>query len=315
LITLNYKAMAGKDVPAVATYSEETGMIRLDAFPSYQPNPSPGHHYYMYFLGFKAWESHPFSLAEWGWPSDIDIARVVTPQGPSSTDKNQEKQSYVKEQQVSSESPGDKIGEHRLTFMIKPRGGMTRQLREKLKKKGSGVPQRVRVFLEGPYGVPAKLETFSNILFIAGGSGITAILPYIRSIADRNKQSNVVAIPNARLIWIAKKEGFVRDVLTRGLRSTLSSSPAHLQAEYYIPEDANTGSGESGNSENDGGEFQYGKPDFDALIRKALLETTDRLAVFVCGPPAMADSIRTLVTILSHQEGNRLELFEELFGW
>lgn len=298
-------------MPALATYSDETGMIRLDAFPSHKLNPGPGHHYYLYFSGFRAIESHPFSLAEWGLP--FDMLRIDSPQLSSPTEKDQEKESRVEAVQLAADEPKYKADEQRLTFMIKPRRGLTQQLKDKLRKGGSGVPQRLHVLLEGPYGIAANFDKFSNILFIAGGSGITAILPYMHRIADTKRKSANAPMPKARLVWTAKRGGFVRDVLARGLQSTLSSCPSTLEAEYYITEDGVPHQEAVGLGNR--ADFQPGRPDVEALIQRALSETGDRLAVFLCGPPAMADAVRTLVTALSHQEGNRLELFEELFGW
>lgn len=184
---------------------------------------------------------------------------------------------------------------------------------------------RIRVLAEGPYGTPARLGRFNDILFIAGGSGITAVLPYLRSIfEDNNNDKNP---PNIRLVWTARNEGFIRDVLANDLQLTRASPLAttNLKESFFVTSGSAATTPESGSSisirdDGDAGEgviFQQSRPDVDSIVQSFAQTTAKgrRAAVFVCGPAQMADDVRA--AILKQVKGGNvdLELFEEMYGY
>ena len=67
--------------------------------------------------------------------------------------------------------------EKEVTFLIRGRSGFTGRLREHASFKGSAMS--VPAFIDGPYGCPPDLRRFSTCILIAGGSGVSYILPLL----------------------------------------------------------------------------------------------------------------------------------------
>jgi ferric-chelate reductase len=74
---------------------------------------------------------------------------------------------------------GDENSE--VTFLVKSQGGMTRRLRELAAANESKVIT-IPAFIDGPYGQPPDLRSFSTCILLAGGSGITYTLPLLQDI-------------------------------------------------------------------------------------------------------------------------------------
>ena len=286
---MNYKMLIGKGTLALASYSDDTGIIRLQVYPSTMSSrQTPGVHYFLYFPSWQVWESHPFSLA--GRSGTADASR--------DSEKNR----------TATVVQADVDARPHFTFMIRPQTGMTRRLRDSLRSAGQ---RRVRVLLDGPYGAPANLCRFKNVLFVVGGSGITAVLPYIRSLFE---DAQGPSTPNVQLKWVVREEGFARDVLANDLPATHASpmAPEKLQQTIYItapsPVTSDSDSSRSGDTQ-----FVYSRPDIRQLVDEAVTAASGKTAVFVCGPAKMADDARAAVRL---RVGERdVELFEEMYGW
>lgn len=67
--------------------------------------------------------------------------------------------------------------EKKVTFLIRGRTGFTGRLRELASTKGS--VSSIPAFIDGPYGCPPDLRNFSTCILIAGGSGVSYILPLL----------------------------------------------------------------------------------------------------------------------------------------
>ncbi|KAI0790100.1 ferric reductase NAD binding domain-containing protein [Abortiporus biennis] len=92
--------------------------------------------------------------------------------------------------------------EKELVFIIKAQNGLTKVLKDRVLERGSGVCD-FPVFVDGPYGLPADISGFSTCVFIAGGTGITYVLPRFEDIIHRANQERVAA-RRLHLIWIVR---------------------------------------------------------------------------------------------------------------
>lgn len=311
---MNYKSFLGQGSLALASYSEETGMIRLQVKPSLNSKrQTPGTYFFVYFPGMRFWETHPFTLA--GRSKQIEDVSIYN----SSSDQPSDKENGTQTPRVTELT--SEQGDTHMTFMIRPRDGMTRRLRDKLVSKGESGPLRVRVFLEGPYGTPARLDHFDDILFIAGGSGITTVLPYLRMFFEDQASETP---PNVHLAWAVRDEGFIRDVLANDLRATERSAfaPSKLNMEFYITTGASGTSTptpmpvskEAGNATSDS-RFKRIRPDIHTMVDNFVNQSQGRAAVFVCGPAEIADTTRQAVLRQTRKVHVDVELFEEMFVW
>ncbi|KAI9933817.1 hypothetical protein MW887_004889 [Aspergillus wentii] len=129
----------------------------------------PGQYIYLRMPGISLFESHPFT-----------IASLCSDDFPSQY--------------------GEKYRD--LAVVFRPRGGFTRKVLSKTLEYG---PYKTwTAYLEGPYGgMRREMAAFDDIIFFAGGSGITAIasqlLYLIKQIRDRKAVTKRV-----RVIWSMK---------------------------------------------------------------------------------------------------------------
>lgn len=314
IVWLNINLFLGNDNRAIASYSEETGMIRLQVHSSSKlSQQTPGKYYFLHMGGWRIWENHPFSLAGTSAGESAGEAAVV-----DSSDS--EKRSPV----ATAQPKGTELvsGQSYRTFMIRPRTGFTRRLRDSIIKQDKSGVARFRVVLEGPYGSVANFAGCNEILFVAGGSGITAVIPYLRHIFEDADQGT--PRPNVRLVWVMRQAGFARDVLANDLRLVEASQNAttKLQIEIYVSsgatEDNNTEKSDSENtaSSQPDSRFTYRKPVMGEVIREYVSATqSSKPAVFVCGPARMADEVRAAVRKEARSVASDVKLFEEVYGW
>ena len=118
---------------------------------------SPGQVAYLIMPGVSTvpFEAHPFTIAS------VDTADEK-PQGDDAP--TMEKEALAETEPYWKE----------LVFIINVHSGFTKKLREVAEKSG-----KARVFVDGPYGSPPDLKQYDTSVLIAGGSGVTFILPLL----------------------------------------------------------------------------------------------------------------------------------------
>ncbi|WVQ99803.1 hypothetical protein IAU59_006945 [Kwoniella sp. CBS 9459] len=208
---LTFKAFArsGKNTLAVMS-DEKSGLIRLSISTSIRITPHPGDYYFLYTpLSLKPWENHPFTLASW------------------------------------EQDPSAKNGTI-LHFLVAPQTGATKRWRKKVLKRKSRT-DNVRILLEGPYGHTNPVEQYDRVLMVAGGSGITAMLPYIYKLChhDENERFDNITTRFVTLVWIVKDTKYAADVLHHELREYISQVSERTQSgivfnvEMYVTREDN----------------------------------------------------------------------------
>jgi NAD(P)H-flavin reductase len=211
-------------------------------------------------------------------------------------------------------------GPQTLTFYIRPYGKFTGRLMKS---------QNPRLIVEGPYSDSGvDLKQFDNVLLIAGGSGISATLSYLRSFIP-----SVEIQPGKKMkfMWAAREETMVREIVKRELSSL--SSHAKVEIEIFITspesqvwaqldekvlEGAENGAGGMQESTKELGvsriKYHYGqRPDLCQAIDE-VSEEGQQAAVVVCGPPGMADEGRAAVR-QSLKKAGRIEFVDIGFAW
>ena len=150
-------------------------------------------HAYLYFptLTWRVWENHPFSVAstvlippsggapkqDSGEAADVEKSGAIA----SITDTHSETSS-------STVTPA-KVG---LTFLLRVRDGVTAKIAAR---------ETIPVLVESGYGSHIDTSSSPSLLCIAGGVGITACIPYLRSHPGRTK-----------LLWGVRTPGIVTDL-------------------------------------------------------------------------------------------------------
>ena len=130
----------------------------------------PGQYAYLRMPGISLVQSHPFtisSLCSQDFPSDY----------------------------------GDKYRD--LTMVFRPFGGFTRRVFDTAQEKG---PYKTyRSFVEGPYGgMQRQMSSFDQVIFFAGGSGITAIASQLLDLVKRMRDGKATT-RSVHVIWAMKR--------------------------------------------------------------------------------------------------------------
>jgi hypothetical protein len=155
-------------------------------------------HAYLYFptLTWRIWENHPFSVASTVLPAPRSRQLSSDKEGSAiDVEKNGAHRSSVAKDSLETSSQGSdhksptKIG---LTFLLRVRGGLTNQM-----KTNTSLP----VLVESPYGSHEDLSAHSLLIGIAGGVGITAVVPFLCSHPGRSK-----------LFWGARTHGIINEM-------------------------------------------------------------------------------------------------------
>ena len=240
------------------------------------PHVTSSGYAYLYFptLTWRVWENHPFSVASTMLPASTNLTALDR----DSTDLDIEKHpeilsSSVKGSSNSGRSPSDSLRESYragITFYIRGKTGITSAIRKR-----TSLP----VFLEAGYSAhsPSSLHTSPTLIVLAGGVGITAVLPALQTHPGR-----------AKLYWGCRTQAFVDDVKSIGVLS-------HVEQEIIV------------------GRRMAVR---EILESELIGGATGEIAVLVSGPGGMADEVRNVVgDIVRKQTGVRVKLVMESFSW
>ncbi len=320
LLVLNYKVLFLGHTKVLAVYNPDHDIIRLTFTPSYHRQPKPGTHYYLYFpFILKAVGNHPFTMSSW---SESGQCSQPTSIQKKSSPEDQEKGMVSPDltdtdgSSVSSAPPQSNDGATTIRFVIRPYKGLTAHLRDSIKKTGTG-SREMTALIEGPYGETVPVFHYNTIIFIAGGCGITAVLPYMQEFLEpRSPQSRCSAVTKRiHIIWSARQRTFIQDVLDTELVRAFTNPQIKLDlfvtgaSPRSIKEDElalDTGSAAC---------LRYERPDIKSLLRERVGESVGTVAVFMCGPARLADDARSAAAEIVGGGFRGLEYFEEQFGW
>ena len=257
---------------------------------------------YLYFptLSWRVWENHPFSVVP--LPGGL-LQRGFQPGTPPSEDLERgdgKEEAVTAAARVSSppssqHSSGTAPG---IAFFVRRRGGLTAQLARRAGPSGHGLP----VLVESSYGGgqtlvrspdPRPSAAYPNVLVLAGGVGITAVL----SLLERPRTA---PHGTTKLYWGVRTAPLVRAVehlLGESVTPTESAGKTRwLDAEVRI---------------SVGKRFVFPEVLETELLSGGMLGGT---TVVVCGPPGMSDVVRLAVVALA-KRGATVRLAEERFDW
>ncbi|KAL2066622.1 hypothetical protein VTL71DRAFT_2693 [Oculimacula yallundae] len=333
-VNCNLRVKSGKLSTTTSTveYVEEANLLILSVvLGTSSLKPKPNQHYFLYQpFKWRGWENHPFTAASWTNVLDENLSSSssqssVSPSPHSSTKEDNE--ITVAPLSAPSQNSTPKVtGRVKLTFYVRPStpssSSFTNQLRKMCLASNSRSPVPTRLLLEGPYGSYESLNHYDNILFITGGTGISAALPYLKSFLQPNATSQRPT--NVQFIWTTKQARMVQEIFNREL-ATLPTSH-NVQVKTFITGTDRTAASSITRSSDDDEKpvpkdimslgIRYGRPDLKSLIDSMAEEKgKESMAVFVCGPAGMADQARVAVTGCLNRGLRRMDLIEEVFGW
>lgn len=116
---------------------------------------------------------------------------------------------------------GPTEGGNGLELVIKAREGMTRRLYAALDDRSCApeYPVTIPVYVEGPYGHAAPVESYDEGLFFAGGIGITGVLGYVERMLESSRSATLPK--TIRLFWSVRSRNDIDPVAHRLARLVL----------------------------------------------------------------------------------------------
>lgn len=265
---------------------------------------APGH-VYLHFPSlstWRFWENHPFSVA--GFVRDPDEVSHTPDVGTESKGPSKIYESAVagslQTSEVEVESHTGTIG-HGLgiTIFVRRHEGITSQLCTKRQ----GIP----VLVEGSYdkattflqdGHVSPSHSYPNLICIAGGVGITGVLPALSHFKDLSTK----AVGSRKLYWGVRTMPLVHAVeKTLGFASASASETERRWADIEVTLSV------------------CQRLDLKRIIESELSVHSGGTTVVVCGPPGMADDVRCIVSGFSRHGGPEryvpVKLIVESFSW
>lgn len=259
-------------------------------------------HVYAYFpsLTWRVWENHPFSVANATNHSSKTIysSSEVDASTPS---KSGITSAAVKEAGSASSDAASvttKPNPHGISLFIRVHKGITAKLASKASH-AAGIP----ILLESSYGHEssallkashAPSAEYPNTVCIAGGVGITAVLPALRETLSLYTPSG-----KAKLFWGVRSQGLVSAV--EGMLAGVKKGDSNQGTRCW------------------GGVETYVSVGERMNLRQILEEEiqgsdSPGTTVVVCGPTSMADEVRCIVAGLG-RHGATVRFVEESFMW
>jgi hypothetical protein len=275
-------------------------------------------HVYLHFptlSTWRFWENHPFSVAGVaGGP--IGLGDEEQEKGPALSDKLTDTgdkvsvvcggpNNYLSDLDVPATVAKEREIEIGSTFFIRKNDGITALLHNQGSSFAAGIPVLVEAsygpgmtFLQGHEVVPTS--EFPNILCIAGGVGVTAVLP-ILDCANRLTHP----IGTTKLYWGVRTRPLVRAV------EEMLHIPSDKSGALKDVEEKRWGSVHVTLSVGQ-------RLDLRAIIETELASSCGGTTVVVCGPPDMTDEVRCIVSGISRHATKGVSvarLVVECFSW
>lgn len=316
---------------AEVRYNKDGHMLELKISPSAQNmRLDAGQHYFIYqSSGWKMWENHPFTLASWTSLRNRVISCERRMPATASglvhlAPKSVELSSGISSPTQSDNSVVEAVEPESLVFYVRPYDSWTRRLQAScLKSPTSSIS--TRMLIEGPYGHRAPLHTFQNVVFIVGGSGITAALPYLQEfIANQNSAECLTR--EVTFVWTLRQAAMVHEIMEQNLRPLLAMD--NIKCRFHITSQpfAARPQVEKADAVPDRTlsiQYEQERPDICAIVSQVVANVAEagdwasRVAVFACGPAGMADEARASVhgALKAHKGRVNVRYFEESFGW
>ncbi|KAG2176369.1 hypothetical protein INT43_005603 [Umbelopsis isabellina] len=294
LIYLNVKWSRGaSQVCKVDLLPEDCMKLRIHCSRKPLDRLLPGAYVYIYIPSIYFWQSHPFTIASW---SNLQSSMIKAEASEPMNDGEGSSQDSV----VTKAKATDLDSGPTFDLLIRPQRGMTSNLHKKLIENQGSLT--MNVLIEGPYGHMAPMSCYDTAIYIAGGVGISATLPYLQQAvyADRGITRHAVLI---FIVQTTKALSWLQEELCCLLHDV--NGPLALDMEIYITREIESDVHATLKP------FVHfgGRPDLSKRIESRVVVAPTSVAVLACGPPAMNDQVRASVSDAG------IPYYEEAFTW
>lgn len=240
-------------------------------------------HVFVYFptLTWKIWENHPFSVVAFDGETDVPATQIL-----AQPNKLEHESSSPDRFDSQDHLPHIVRQRRGISLLVRTHGGLTSLFSSSINS-SSGIPVLIEssytttgaTFMQEDGYIPTA--AYPNRLVIAGGVGITGVLPILE------RTSHLFAsLGTTKLYWGVRSRALVSTVESMVVESSWNNMEKHISVGQRI--------------------------NVREVLEKELgsVGTT----VLVCGPPGMADEVRCAVAAMG-RHGAVIRLVEESFSW
>ncbi|KAK9374021.1 ferric reductase like transmembrane component-domain-containing protein [Lipomyces chichibuensis] len=203
-------------------------------------------------------------------------------------------------------------------FVAKAQAGMTRRLLESAAHVHGN--DKIRVWVEGPYGKTYPLARYETVLLIAGGIGVTAVMSYALDLKRRARSGQHEQLDEV------SQDGFVDIRIFITAEWSTNSSTSDVSNEKSLG-NTDSDSCDSDEHSNISGKhvsicsvpqivaMNYGqRPDMRKVIQETIKQAHGSVAVMSCGPGSLVDTCRSAVADNVDKGTGRVDYFEDAFS-
>ncbi|KAM5341673.1 hypothetical protein ACJ41O_014704 [Fusarium nematophilum] len=265
---------------------------------------------YAYFptVSWRMWENHPFSVVGCnpGQPRNLNDPHSTShsdSEGPSLSpttvmDPASKEAGIVTSRARTMATRNDR--QHGITLFIRPHSGLTKLLAKK-----AGVEAGIPVLIEATYGHEGKTylqgsdshfaptPEYPNVLCLAGGVGVTAVLPALNS-----SLSLYAPLGTTKLYWGIRSRGLVDAVESMIVGAGVKAEDISDTNWGHIEPHITVGS----------------RINVKQVLQEELEHAVGGTTVVVCGPLAMCDDARNTCAGLA-RHGTVVRYMEEACTW
>ncbi|KAF6825060.1 ferric reductase [Colletotrichum plurivorum] len=276
---------SGKGANAeVEVVGSDANVCRITIHLPRRVNIRPGTHAYLRLKAVRPWETHPFSIA---W-----VEHRLSP--VEGLPKNR-----LEKQRVSTS----------VSFLVCAQQGFTRSLLSQTSACGGRV--MTKATFEGPYDGLTSLDSYGHVVLVAGATGITHHLRYVRQLVLGYK-SRTTAARRILLIWVVRKADAVQwiwpwlcELLSLPDCAKLLAVRVHVTREQFQP---------ASSALDIAMVYSPKRPDFNATIQDEVDNQLGAMFVMICGPGGLSDDVRAAVR-QCQSSGHAIDFEENGFSW
>ncbi|KAI5851207.1 FAD-binding domain-containing protein [Morchella snyderi] len=125
-----------------------------------------------------------------------------------------------------------------LEFIIRAQEGATRKLFSHATETLPPLSDAAKtVIIDGPYGCIRPLEQFDTVVLLAGGTGVTFVMPLMRDLIRRKQARQPTVTRKVRFVWVVKGRGqvgwFTREFVD-AVNSVAGMKDFALETSIYV---------------------------------------------------------------------------------
>ncbi|KAF9528715.1 ferric reductase NAD binding domain-containing protein [Crepidotus variabilis] len=201
---------------------------------------------------------------------------------------------------ISSLPKAKAQGSNEVVFLLRVHRGITARL-----LKEAAAEKTYPVFINGPYSNPPVLIGYNTVMLIAGGSGISFVLPLFEYLTSTS-QSSIGRPQRIFLVWAIRDAGHAQWLtpVIQNISKDLSVSVKIFVTSGKTAVSAESSAGASLNDEkmDEPGlhdqpfvSVDHGRPNITTLVEGEVEKSRGRMCINVCGPTGLIEATREAV--------------------